>query len=834
MLESTQGFLLSLPLLWIVAIGLLAAATLGFHGAPLWLWTGVIALFLHSVAAPVWTWMLLAVFAFVFLLPPVRRALLSQPVMALLEKLNFLPQVSATEQVAIESGTVWIDGDLFSGRPHWRKLLHQPFAELSAEEQAFLDGPVEELCSSVDDWEIWRTRELPDHALAKIKEYGLFGLHIPKEYGGHGFSASANSAIVAKLTSRSTPLAITVMVPNSLGPAELLMHYGTEDQKRHYLPRLARGEEIPCFALTEPSAGSDAGAIQAQGVVFRDEDGELRVRLDWNKRYITLAAISTLLGLAFKLRDPDNLLGRGEDLGITCALIPTDTPGVVLGRRHDPLGVPFYNCPTEGHDVVVSVDQIIGGVDGAGGGWRMLMECLAAGRGISLPASATAGTKLVARVAGAYAVVRQQFGLSIGRFEGIEEALARIAGFAYLLDAMRKTTNGGLDQGAKPAVVTAIAKYNSTELFRQAINDGMDVLGGAAISRGPNNLLAHPYFAVPINITVEGANILTRTLMIFGQGAIRCHPYAYKEIKALTEKDPKAFDKALWGHVGHVVRNTTRAVLLSVSRGWLSLPPVTGPAARHYRRMSWAAASFATLADLAMAALGGDLKRKEKLTGRFSDVFSWLYLCNAALHRFESEGRRPEDRPLLDWCMEYGFARMQEGFDGLYANLNAPLVGWFLRGPVRLWSRMNPLSSGPRDALGSRAAHTLMNPGEQRDRLTANLFVPKDREVGLGRLEHAFELCAAADVLHTRVKRAVRSGKIPRGRPAAMVQAAREAGLLNDEEVAQIEAAEAARQEAIQVDCFTLAEYAETAAEPRVAPSEPVAPSSEEVAPKSR
>ncbi len=793
---------------WIVLGALVVALALAFTGASLGLWTLATAVVLYGVGAPLWLWVVFGVLAIVFNLKPLRRALVSKPLMSLMRASGFLPKISDTERTAIEAGTVWVEGELFAGKPNFRRLLHETgYPSLTEEERAFLEGPVEELCRMVDDWDVWRRRDLPPEVWQFIREKGFLGIIIPKEYGGLGFSALANSAVVQKLSSRCGPLATTVMVPNSLGPAELLIHYGTQEQRDYYLPRLARGEEIPAFALTEPGAGSDAGAIQASGVVFRGEDGQLYIRLNFQKRYITLAAIATVLGLAFKLRDPDNLLGKGEDLGITCALIPTNTPGVKLGMRHDPLGVPFYNCPVEGHDVVVPINAIIGGPEWAGKGWRMLMESLAAGRGISLPASSAGGVKLVYRVASAHAKVRRQFGLPIGQFEGIEEPLARIGGFNYLIEAGRVYTCGGLDRGAKPAVVSAIMKYNTTELGRKAINDGMDILGGNGISRGPRNLLAHGYIAAPIGITVEGANILTRTLMIFGQGAVRCHPYAYKEISALEQGDVQAFDDAFWKHVGLVVRNGARALLLSLSRGRLARTGVSGPAARYAQKLAWASASFAFLADLAMAALGGNLKRKEKLTGRFADIFSWMYLATATMRRFEAEGRREEDRPFFDWAMQYAFARMQQAFDGLFDNLRIPGLTWFLRGPAAWWSRLNRLSAPPSDALGHRVVQLMLKPGEQRERMTAGMYVPSDPNEALGRLERAFQLAYQEDELLKKVYAAVKRGELPKARPDQLVRQALEKGILTAEEVRLIQEAEAARWDAIQVDAFTLEAY---------------------------
>ncbi|MDX1439929.1 MAG: acyl-CoA dehydrogenase [Rubricoccaceae bacterium] len=807
-LNSLHGALTSVAPWWALVLGvLLILFAFGYTGAPFWLWAvfglGVLA----GLGAPVWLIAAFALLSLAFIVVPVRR-MLSLGVMKLMKALNFLPVISETEREAIEGGTVWVEGELFSGKPNFRKLLDANNAGLSEEEQAFLDGPVEELCRMTNDWEVWQRRDLSAETWQYIKDQRFFGLIIPKEYGGHGFSPSGNSAVIAKASSASSTLGITVMVPNSLGPAELLMHYGTEAQKNHYLPRLARGEEIPSFALTEAQAGSDAGAMTSHGVVFKGEDGDLYIRLNWKKRYITLAAISTLLGLAFKLRDPENHLGGGEHRGITCALIPTGTPGVELGKRHDPLGVPFWNCPTEGRDVIVRLeDAVIGGREGVGKGWRMLMQSLAAGRGISLPASSTGGIKATARVASAHALVRRQFGLPIGKFEGIEEPLARIGGWAYLTEAARRYTCGGLDSGAKPAVVTAMMKYNTTELFRKAVNDGMDILGGNGISRGPRNTLAHAYIGLPVSITVEGANILTRTLMIFGQGAIRCHPYALAEMEALTNWDVKAFDTAFWKHIGHVARNKSRAIMLSLTRGRLASSPVRGVAAPYWKKLAWSSATFAFLADIAMGTLGGDLKRKEMLTGRFADIFSWMYLGSATLVRFEAEGRRKEDEPFMEWALEYALLQIQEGFDGLFRNMHVPLFTWMLRGPVAAWSRLNRLSSGPSDQLAHKVAAAMQVPGEQRSRLFDGIFVPADSEHPLGRYEHAMALAHEADEIAGRIRGAVKTGELPRARPAELVEKAVETGLISSEEAELIARAEAARSDAIQVDAFDVEAY---------------------------
>ena len=800
---------------WILIVsGLALLFILGFTGAPLYLWTAVAFVAMYGLGAPVWLWIVFAVFAFVMLIPPVRR-ILSGGVMKTLEALNFLPSISKTENEAIDAGTVWIEGELFSGKPDFKKILDEGYPGLTEQELAFIDGPVQQVCEMTDDWKVFQTRDLPEDVWQFLKDHKFFGMIIPEQYGGLGFSASANSAVVSKLTSASTVLGITVMVPNSLGPAELLIHYGTEKQKNHYLPRLADGLDIPAFALTEPTAGSDAGGLLSSGVVFKGDDGQLYVRLNWQKRYITLAAISTVLGLAFKLYDPDNLLGKGEDLGITCALVPTETEGVVLGMRHDPMGVPFYNCPTEGHDVILPLeDAIIGGADGAGRGWRMLMESLAAGRGISLPATGSASVKAAGRIASAHARVRKQFGLPIGKFEGIEEPLARIGGFAYLLEAARRYTNGGLDKGAKPAVVTAMAKYHFTELARKAINDGMDILGGNAISMGPRNLIAHAYINIPVSITVEGANILTRTLMIFGQGAIRSHPYVLKEIHALEQGDVKAFDASFWRHIGHVVRNLFRSIGLSLTRGRLAFVPEGGLSGKYMRKIAWASASFAFLADVAMGTLGGDLKRKEKLTGRFADIFSWMYLGSTVIKRYEEEGRRKEDEPFVTWALEYALHEMQIAFDGLYKNMNVPGLTWLFRGPVAAWSRFNALSHGPKDYMGHKVAAAIQVPGEQRERLFDGVFVGTDTSKGVARLEHAFELVVSVDELERKVKEAIKARKLPRKPIRELVDDAVKAGVLSADEGARLEHATAVAMDVIQVDHFSLEEYKRTALDP--------------------
>ena len=787
-------------------LGVLLVLGLGFLSAPLALWTIGLAAWLWLAGAPIWlAGPVVGVLAFMNVIP-LRRRLVSQPIATLMERLKLMPVISDTERVALEAGTTWVDAELFSGKPDFQRLREGIYGKLSAEEQAFLDQQVAHVCSLATDWEIYQNKDLPAKVWDYLKKERFLGMIIPKEYGGLGFSAIAHSEVIARLSTHSSTLTITTMVPNSLGPGELLLHYGTKAQRDYYLPRLARGEEIPCFGLTETNAGSDAGSIQSRGVMFKGPDGKLMVRLEWDKRYITLAAVSTLIGLAIKLEDPDNLLGKGKDLGITCILVPATTPGVVLGKRHNPMGVPFFNCPTSGHNVVVSVDQIIGGAEGAGRGWQMLMECLAAGRAISLPSQSAGGSKALVHLASAYAVVRRQFGVSIGAFEGIEEPLARIVGLSYLMEAARIYTAGAVDAGMKPAVIGAIVKYNQTELARKIVNDGMDILGGAAISRGPRNKIANSYIGIPISITVEGANILTRTMMIFGQGAIRCHPYAYKEVKALAERDYVAFDRAFWSHIGHVVRNGCRSIVLSFSRGTLAAVP-GGPLGSHYRKLAWSSASFAIMADIAMGTLGGSLKLKEKLTGRYADVLSWMYLASAVLRRYEAEGLKPEHREVFEWSMAYAFAEIQKGFEGIFANFSVPGLGWLFRGPIGFWARLNSLGRGPSDAQGHQIAHAIQQPNGIRDSLTQGIIyttAPTDQGAVL---ERAFVLAHQSTAVLAKIAKAVKAGQLPKRRANLLVKEAQAAGVITADEAQKLTEATVAREAAVAVDSFDLDEF---------------------------
>lgn len=741
-----------------------------------------------------------------FGVPMIRRPIISAPIMKMVGRA--LPTMGETERIALEAGTVWWDGELFSGKPDWRKLLDFDIKPLTDEEQAFLDGPCEELCRMLDDWQINQDRDLAPEIWSFIKDQGFFGIIIPKEFGGLGYSAHAHSAVVVKLSSRSVTAAVTVMVPNSLGPGELLVHYGTDAQKNHYLPRLARGEDIPCFALTEPGAGSDAANGQSQGIVCKGMwDGKeiTGIRLTYNKRYITLAPVATVIGLSFRLFDPDHLLGEEEDIGITCALIPRDTPGMDIGNRHDPMGVPFQNGPVFGDDVFVPLDYIIGGQDGAGNGWRMLMESLAAGRSISLPSQSLGAAELAARSTSAYATVREQFGMPIGKFEGVREPLARIAGHAYFMNAGRRLAFGAVDAGEKPSVISAVVKAYLTEGSRLCINDAMDIHAGAAICRGPENIFTRPYDAMPIGITVEGANILTRSLIVFGQGLVRCHPFVHDEMQAVADNDLKGFDKAFFGHLGSVYSNAIRSLVLALTGGRLVAVPGNVPASAYFRALTRYSASFALVADVCLATLGGALKRREKISGRLADALAWLYLASATLKRFHDDGRPAEDVALLRWSCDLALWNIQEALRGVLDNLPNRLAALMVRFLVfPLGARRRP----PDDELGAQVAQGLLDGNETRLRLTPDIFIPDANEDGLGRLEAALEKVVAAKDSNAKVIDAVRAGTLDREPRDNLIDRAAAQGIINGEGLKRLEAAEAARGDVIQVDSFDPETYA--------------------------
>jgi len=718
------------------------------------------------------------------------------------------PAMSQTEREALEAGNVWWDGELFSGRPKWGRLRKVPPPKLSAEEQAFLDGPVETLCSMIDDWKIThKDYDLSADVWQYLKDNGFFSMIIPKEYGGLAFSALAHSEVVLKISTRSVSAAVTVMVPNSLGPGKLLLEYGTEKQKNHYLPRLAKGEEIPCFALTSPHAGSDAGAIPDYGIICKqDFDGKkdvMGMRVSWDKRYITLGPVATLLGLAFKLYDPDHLLGDKEDLGITCALIPTDTPGVNIGRRHMPLNMMFMNGPNSGDDVFMPLEWIIGGQDRIGQGWRMLVECLTDGRAISLPALSVGAGKLASRGIGAYSRIRRQFKLPIGKFEGVEEALARIGGYTYMMDAARLLTVGALDRGEKPSVISAIVKYHLTEGMRKIVNDAMDIQAGAGICLGPRNIIGRVYQAVPISITVEGANILTRTMIIFGQGAIRSHPFIFKELEAMGNDDPDAsledFDRALFGHIRFFFSNTFRSLFHGLTASRFVMVRGKRPVRRYHQQLTRISAAFALMTDLALMTLGGSLKRKEKLSGRLGDVLSYLYLASAALKHFEDNGCPKEEHPLIHWVSQHCLYKAQNALHGLLQNLPNRPVAWLARFIIFPLGRH---FSPPSDNLGHQVAHLLITPSEARDRLTKGLYIPDNNTETLGKLEQGFNKVITADHAEKKLYRGMKGYKQNYNGLEDLIEQGLKKNVITEEDAQLIREADEARTDIIQVDDF--------------------------------
>ncbi|ELQ6243779.1 acyl-CoA dehydrogenase FadE [Cronobacter sakazakii] len=778
------------------------------------------ALFYHRVSLPLsslillaWTaalgavglwslWLLvpLAIILVPLNVTPMRKSLISAPVFRGFRKV--MPPMSRTEKEAIDAGTTWWEGDLFRGNPDWQKLHNYPQPKLTAEEQAFLDGPVEEACRMANDFQITHEMaDLPPELWAFLKEHRFFAMIIKKEYGGLEFSAYAQSRVLQKLAGVSGILAITVGVPNSLGPGELLQHYGTDAQKNHYLPRLARGQEIPCFALTSPEAGSDAGAIPDTGVVCMGEwQGEqvLGMRLTWNKRYITLAPIATVLGLAFKLSDPDRLLGGEQELGITCALIPTNTPGVEIGRRHFPLNVPFQNGPTRGKDIFVPIDYIIGGPKMAGQGWRMLVECLSVGRGITLPSNSTGSLKSIALATGAYAHIRRQFKVSIGKMEGIEEPLARIAGNAYVMDAAASLITYGIMLGEKPAVLSAIVKYHCTHRGQQSIIDAMDIAGGKGIMLGEGNFLARAYQGAPIAITVEGANILTRTMMIFGQGAIRCHPYVLEEMAAAQNNDVNAFDKLLFRHIGHVGSNLVRSFWLGLTNGLTSRSPTRDATRRYYQHINRLSASLALLSDMSMAVLGGSLKRRERISARLGDVLSQLYLASAVLKRYDDEGRQEADLPLVHWGVQDALHQAEQAISDLLRNFpNGAVAGLLSLAIFPACRRYD----APSDKLDHKLAKILQTPSATRSRIGRGQYLTPSEHNPVGLLEQALLDVMAADPIHQRICKEM--GKnLPFTRLDELAKRALKEGRINEDEAAILIRAEESRLRSINVDDF--------------------------------
>ena len=743
---------------------------------------------------------------------PLRVRLITRPFLRSYRRL--LPSMSSTEREALDAGTVWWDGELFTGGPNWQKLMSAKVPALTPEEQAFLDGPCEDLCAMLDDWDITHRRaDLPPEVWSFIKSKGFFAMIIPRRYGGLEFSAYAHSCVLIKIASRSATASSTIAVPNSLGPAELLLHYGTEAQKNHFLPRLARGEEVPCFALTGPRAGSDAASIPDTGVICRGlwQGSEIvGIKLNFSKRYITLAPVATVVGLAFRLFDPEGLMGDRADLGITCALIPRDTPGVTIGRRHFPLNVPFQNGPIQGHDVFVPIDAIIGGFSMAGQGWRMLVEQLSVGRCISLPSSATGGAQAAVYASAAYARIRRQFNMPIGRFEGIEQVLARMAARTYIMDAARSVTAGAIDGGEKPSVPSAMLKYHTTEFGRMIANDAMDVHGGKGICLGPRNYLGRGYQIVPVAITVEGANILTRSLIIFGQCAVRCHPFVLREMNAARNPDREAgvadFDRALMGHIGFAISNAARSLVMAFTLARFTKVPRVGPTARYFQHVNRYSASFALATDIAMLALGGYLKKKETLSARLGDVLSAMYLASMVLKHHENQGRETADLPLVEWACRSLLYQAQEQLHLFLRNFpNRPLAAF-----MRLLIFPRGLTYfPPSDRLGRDIVDLIMNPTAARERLTRYIYKTQQANNPLGLLQEALILSTMAEPLEKRIRvEGVKTGRVTALDLTGQIAQALHLGILTEAEAAVLRDYDAKVSHLINVDDFAPHELA--------------------------
>lgn len=797
-------------LLWIIAmilvLGALAYLRVSLLTATITAAVVMTAGWTLDVVGPI-SWIVFLVIALQLNISAFRQNVISRPLMKVYR--GIMPEMSSTEKEAIEAGTTWWEADLFAGNPNWKKLHNYPVARLSADEQAFLDGPVEEVCRMVNQHQVsHQLADLPADVWQYLKDHGFFAMIIKKKYGGLEYSAYAQSRVLQKLAGLSSELASTVGVPNSLGPGELLQHYGTPEQQNHYLPRLAKGLEVPCFALTSPEAGSDAGSIPDFGIVCKGQwEGEevLGMKLTWNKRYITLAPVATVLGLAFKLRDPEHLLGDKEELGITCALIPTDMEGVETGRRHFPLNCMFQNGPTHGNEVFVPLSFIIGGPKMAGQGWRMLVECLSVGRGITLPSNSAGGVKTAALATGAYARIRRQFKLPIGKLEGIEEPMARIGGNAYLMDAVTTLTTTGIDLGEKPSVISAIVKYHLTDRMQKCVIDAMDIHGGKGVCLGPNNYLGRGYQAAPIAITVEGANILTRSMIIYGQGAIRCHPYVLAEMESAFDTESGQglanFDAAIFGHIGFATSNFIRSFWLGLTSSRFSNAPYSDKTKRYYQQMNRFSANLALLSDLAMATLGGNLKRKERISARLGDLLSQLYLASATLKRYEDEGRQTDDLPLVQWAVEDALYKLQASLDDLLDNFPMGLGG-ALR--VVMFPFGRPLKR-PSDVLDHKVAKIMQTPCESRNRLGKGQFWTNSEHNAVGIQEQTLLDIIASEPLHDKVCKA--SGKrLPFMWLDKVAAEGKALGVLSDAEVQLLERAEIGRMKSINVDDFDPAE----------------------------
>ncbi|CAM4009210.1 acyl-CoA dehydrogenase [Arcobacter cloacae] len=776
---------------------LLIVLGFGFFSFPLYSYfiaVGVYSIIFFDVGALFWT--IFALLAIVLLLPSFRIKLISSKLVNFINKNGLLPKISQTEQAALQAGTNWVEADFFKAEVNFKAINAQKVTTLTQEEQSFLDNEVNELCNMTSDWEIFQNRDLSPEVWQFIKEKKFFGMIIPKEYEGLGFSATAHSKVIEKLVSRSQVLAITIMVPNSLGPAELILKHGTLNQKEKYLKDLANGKLVPCFGLTEPNAGSDATSITSNGVIFKDANDELKIRLNFEKRYITLGNVATLIGLAFVLKDPEHLLGDKEDLGITFAVFDSKLEGIDNSKRHDPLGIPFVNSPLYGKDVIIDMENIIGETSGIGKGWQMLVESLSIGRGISLPSVSLGGSKLALNVVASYSQLREQFGLSINHFEGVEEKIAKIAAFTYMLNASRNYTLDAIDDGVKPGVINSIMKYHATEKFRTVINDSMDVLGGSAIIRGENNLLAHAYFALPISITVEGANILTRNLMQFGQGLIKSHPYIYKQIEALNSNNVEAFDKVFFSHVGLVYSAFCKSLAYYLTRGQISCQK--GNFQRYKQKLSWVSAEFTLLTNIALGILGPSLKKRENISARFGDILSNCYLITATLREFEINPNE-KDELLVDYICNYCFNEIQIAREEIITNIG--YLGYLL--PI---VKVNPFSIKANDKLNEKIVKNLSNQ-DYLQSLTSTLFISKDENDRLAKLQLAVKLNKECENSFKILKDAIKNGTIKKDSPENMTKELLEKNLLTKEEIEKMLEAHTLKQEVISVDSFDAKEY---------------------------
>lgn len=776
---------------------LLIILVFGFYSFPLYSYFALVGIY-SGIFFDVGTifWSIFIILGAIFVIPSFRIKIITSKLVSFINKNGLLPKISQTEEAALQAGTNWVEADFFNAKVDFKQINAQKIITLTQEEQDFLDNEVEQLCEMTTDWEIFQARDLRPDVWQFIKDKKFFGMIIPKEFGGLGFSATMHSRVIEKLVSRSQVLAITIMVPNSLGPAELILKHGTTKQKERYLSDLAHGIQVPCFGLTEPNAGSDATSISSNGVLFKHEDGTIKIKLNFEKRYITLGNIATLIGLAFVLKDPDHLLGDVEDLGITFAVIDAKTKGVDNSKRHDPLGIPFINSPLYGKNVIIDFENIIGETQGIGKGWQMLVESLSIGRGISLPSVSLGGSKLALNVVASYCQLREQFGLSINHFEGVEEKIAKIAAFTYMLNASRNYTLDAIDDGVKPGVINSIMKYHATEKFRTVINDAMDVLGGSAIIRGENNLLAHAYFALPISITVEGANILTRNLMQFGQGLIKSHPYIYKQITALKNNNVENFDDAFFSHIGLVFNSFCKSLVYYFSRGQISCQK--GHFKRYKQKLTWVSAEFTLLTNVALGILGPSLKKRENISARFGDILSNCYLITATLREFENNPN-PKDELLVDYVCNYCFNEIQIAREEIITNIG--YLGYLL--PL---AKINPFSIKAKDSLNEKIVKTLNNQ-DYLQNMTSALFISKNKNDRLAKIQEAVKQNKESQNSFKILKEAIKNETIKKDSSENMIKELLEKNLLSKEEIEKMLEAHALKQEVISVDSFEANEY---------------------------